>query len=197
VPDTFCPDWNPTMNLDPRQAEIAKYQRAYTFPDYRLGDRRRAHITEHLNRIPKGSLLDVSTGRGEVLDLAESLGHAPVVGTEAVPYLCDGSRVWHALAHCLPFGTDSFDTVTMFDVMEHLLRADTEAVCTELARVARRCVLLTIHNGMHRYRGVDLHINRRASYEAWHEELSHLFGPYHVVRHGAGQSISEMFEVLL
>ena len=129
--------------------------------------------------------------------MAEALGHGPVMGTEAVAYLCDGKRIWHALGHALPFGTDSFATVTMFDVMEHLLPADTEAVCGELLRVARDRILLTVHNGPHRYRGVDLHINRRASYEVWHEELSHYFGPYRVVRHGAGGSISEMFEVLL
>lgn len=184
------------MNLDPRQAEIAKYQRAYTFPDYRLGDRRRAHITEHLNRIPRGSLLDVSTGRGEVLDIAESLGHT-VVGTEAVESLCDGIRVRHALAHSLPFGTSSFDTVTMFDVMEHLLPEDTAPVCLELARVARQRVLLTIHNGSHRYRGEELHVNRRPSYGVWEEQLRCLFAPHEVINHGAGQSISVMFEVIL
>jgi hypothetical protein len=183
--------------LHARAVEVAKYAAAYANPDYRLGERRRAHIIEHLSLIEKGSLLDVSTGRGEVLDLALSLGHGPVFGTEAVDYLCDPPRIRQALAHCLPFGTRAFDTVTMFDVMAHLLPGDTEVVCAELARVARNRVLLTVHNGPHRYRGVDLHINRRASYDVWHEELSRHFGPYRVVRHGAGQSISEMFEVLL
>jgi len=53
-----------------------------------------------------------------------------------------------------------------------------------------------VHNGPHVYRGTDLHINRRASYEAWHEELAVHFG-HDVIRRGMGGSISEMFEVVL
>ena len=180
-----------------RRAEIEAYERAYRDPAYRLGDRRRAHITIHLNRTEKGSLLDVSTGRGEVLELAEHLGHGPVAGTEAVAYLCDGERVRHALAHDLPFGTSSFDTVTMFDVMEHLLPEDTEAVCKELARVAARRILLTVHNGPHVFKGRDLHINRRRDDAAWLDELVRHFAPFEVVDHGKGDSISTMYEVIL
>jgi len=178
-----------------RQSEIARYERAYHFPDYRLGDRRREHITRHLSRIPTGSLLDVSTGRGEVLRLARDIGHAPVQGTEAVSYLCNDTDIAHAFAHALPFAPRSFDTVTMFDVMEHLLPEDTAPVCKELARVARHRVLLTVHNGSHRYRGEELHINRRASYTAWHQELTAHFGCA-VIHHGNEGSISEMFEVI-
>lgn len=180
-----------------RAAEIARYERAYQNADYRLGDRRRKHITHHLNRIPKGSLLDVSTGRGEVIEIAGHLGHGPVMGTEAVQYLCNGTTVLHAMAHDLPFPGKSFETVTMFDVMEHLLPDDTGMVCRELKRVAHRRVLLTVHNGPHRYRGADLHINRRASYEAWLAELRQHFAPHEVLDHGAGESISVMYEVLL
>lgn len=178
-----------------RASEVAKYEAAYQDQNYALGQRRREHIQRHLERIERGSLLDVSTGRGEVLHIAKALGHGPVCGTEAVGYLC-GQDVTQALAHDLPFGDSAFDTVCMFDVMEHLLPGDTEAVCIELKRVARKRVLLTVHNGPHRYRGVDLHINRRASYEAWHEELSKHFG-CEVIRWGAEGSISEMFEVVL
>lgn len=181
-----------------RQLEVSRYETAYRNPAYRLGDRRRAHIADHLARTPRGSLLDVSTGRGEVLGMAETLGHSPVQGTEAVGFLCDGVRVVHALAHALPFADQSFDTVTMFDVMEHLLRADTAVVCRELRRVARARVLLTVHNGPSKFGGDgrDLHINRRDSYEVWHVELAEHFG-LPVARHGSQGSISEMFEVLL
>jgi SAM-dependent methyltransferase len=180
-----------------RAAEIEAYEQAYKDPAYRLGERRRAHITAHLNRIEKGNLLDVSTGRGEVLELAEHLGHGPVVGTEAVAYLCDGARVRHAFAHDLPFGTSSFDTVTMFDVMEHLLPEDTEVVCKELARVAACRILLTVHNGPHVFRGRDLHINRRPDETAWLYELARHFAPFEVIDHGKGNSISTMYEVIL
>lgn len=179
-----------------REAEVARYERAYQDSSYRLGVRRRLHIHRHLDRIPRGSLLDVSTGRGETLKMARDLGHTPVHGTEAVPYLCDGVNVTHALVHDLPFPDDAFDTVTMFDVMEHLLPEDTEAACRELARAARKRVLLTICNRPHVFQGADLHINRRASYEDWHRELVALFNTG-VMRYGAEGSISEMFEVVL
>ena len=183
-----------------RQSEVARYEQVYRDPNYGLGARRRQHILQHLRRIhPKGSLLDVSTGRGEVLTLARDLGFFPVTGTEAVAALCDGETVHHALAHDLPFPDDSFDTVTMFDVMEHLLPEDTEAVCRELVRVARSRILLTVHNGPSSWRnsGGDLHINRRESYDTWLEELTMFCRPHGVIRHGRGSSISEMFEVIL
>lgn len=181
-----------------RASEVERYIAAYKNPAYALGERRRKHIEQHLVRIPKGSLLDVSTGRGEVLALAETLGFGPVAGTEAVDYLCDGIRVHKALAHDLPFADATFDTVTMFDVMEHLLPSDTGDVCRELRRVAGQRILLTVHNGPSRSNvdGRDLHINRRASYAVWHEELAAHF-ERDVIRHGAQGSISEMFEVLL
>lgn len=181
-----------------RRGEVAKYARAYEDAGYRLGERRRQHIEHHLNRIPRGSLLDVSTGRGEVLHTARDMGFAPVMGTEAVAYLCAKDRgVVHALAHDLPFPDNAFDIVTMFDVMEHLPAADTGPACRELARVARRRVLLTVHNGPHRFKGMDLHINRRASYACWHADLSEHFAPYPVMDHGKDGSISAMYEVLL
>lgn len=180
-----------------RQHEVARYERAYQNPSYRLGDLRRAHIERHLRALPKGSLLDVSTGRGETLNIARRLGHTPVQGTEAVSYLCNGVDVVQALAHALPFPDKSFDTVTMFDVMEHLVPEDTAAACHEMKRVARQTILLTVCNRPSRFGSDgDLHINRRASYEAWHEELATHFDRV-VIRHGAQKSISEMFEVRL
>ena len=181
-----------------RQAEVSRYERAYQNPAYKLGDRRRAHIERHLARIPRGSLLDVSTGRAETMQIARNLGHDPVMGTEAVSYLCNGNDILRALAHNMPFPDDAFDTVTMFDVMEHLLPQDTGPVCRELARVAKQRVLLTVHNGPSKFGGdgKDLHINRRESYDAWHSELTAHFNTA-VIAHGSEGSISEMFEVIL
>lgn len=182
------------MNKE-RQLEVEKYQRAYQNEKYALGKQRRQHITFHLQRIPKGTILDVSTGRGEVLKIAESLNFIEPRGTEAVDYLCDGKIVIQALVNNLPFDDNSFETVTMFDVMEHLLPEDTEIACKELIRVASKRVLITVHNGPSTFNGEDLHINRRTSYEAWHDELKKHFSR-EVIRHGMQNSISEMFEVL-
>jgi SAM-dependent methyltransferase len=179
-----------------RESEIARYVECYKDPRYKMGNRRKDHVQWSLKRIGGGSLLDVSTGRGETMELARRMGFFPVHGTEAVPALC-GAHVTHAMAHDLPFHDDAFDTVTMLDVMEHLLPEDTEAVCKELARVAKSRVILTVCNQPSRFGGADkgdLHINRRDSYEAWHEELRAHFGGNVEWLDNRG-SFSEMFEV--
>jgi ubiquinone/menaquinone biosynthesis C-methylase UbiE len=178
-----------------REEEIAKYVQCYKDPAYKMGDRRRKHILWALERVGGGSLLDVSTGRGETLDMAREVGFLPVHGTEAVPYLCN-ERVTQALAHDLPFADSSWHTVTMFDVMEHLLPQDTAAVCQELERVAKHRVIITVHNGPSTHGKVPLHINRRASYEDWYSELKEHFSGDVVWLDNQG-SISEMFEVTL
>lgn len=187
------------MTVDARRArEIVRYETLYRDPAYALGAKRRDHIIDRLDQTPRGSLLDVSTGRGEVLRIAASLGFGPVKGTEVVEYLCDHITVLPALAHALPFNDNAFDVVTMFDVMEHLLPEDTAAVCRELKRVAAKRVLLTVHNGSSSWRnsGGELHINRRADYDVWHRELAaHFDGA--VISHGMGSSISTMYEVVL
>ena len=178
-----------------RQAEVAKYERAYRSQNYRLGDKRRHAITTELHRLKRGSLLDVGCGRGEVLAMARQMGFSHVVGVEAVNYLCNGVDVINGMAHALPFEDNAFDIVTMFDVMEHLIPEDTAQVCGELQRVARREILLTVHNGSHVFNGEELHINRMGSYEAWQEFIEYIFAPWQVERLPRHGSISEMFKV--
>jgi ubiquinone/menaquinone biosynthesis C-methylase UbiE len=90
-----------------------------------------------------------------------------VQGTEVVPALIDGQRVVRAEAHALPFADKSFDVVSLFDVIEHLIPGDDEAVCREMARVSRRHVLITANNKpSFNKAGDDLHINKRP-YEEW------------------------------
>lgn len=160
-----------------RDAEIAKYEQCYRDPSYRMGQRRKAHIKASLAALTPGSLLDVGTGRGETLELAKGFGFSPVLGTETVDYLCYDKNVVYAMGHALPFQDKAFDYVTMFDVMEHLLPEDTAPVCLELARVARKAVLLTVCNRHSSYEHVgDLHINLRPSYADWYRELEQHFG---------------------
>lgn len=151
-----------------RVAEFPKYLRAYELEAYRLKDKRRKCATKHLQTLPvRGRYLDVSTGRGEMLDVATTLGFAPVRGTEIVPHLIDGQRVIYAEAHNLPFPDKSFDVATLFDVIEHLIPGDDELACRELARVARHHVLISASNlESHNHFGDDLHINKR-QYHDW------------------------------
>lgn len=156
-----------------RHSEEAKYPGAYQDSGYRMGSDRMRCAREDLSALQPGSLLDVGCGRGEVLALAESMGHS-VQGVEVVPDLIDGQRVVYGLAYELPFPDKSFNHVTMFDVMEHLLPEDSERVCRELERVATDTVILTVSNISHVHRGVEMHINRRP-YEEWDRDFRRWF----------------------
>ena len=147
-----------------RSAEIAKYPIAYRDPGYGMGEARRDAIGRLLAG-RRGSLLDVGTGRGETLRLALALGFDHATGTEVVPELL-GQGVVYAEAHDLPFADRSFDVVTCFDVLEHLLPEDHMAALAELRRVSRREVIVTAADYSHVFDGVELHVGRR-SYDEW------------------------------
>jgi SAM-dependent methyltransferase len=143
-----------------RAREIAKYSVAYSHSDYRMGAERRAFVERQLAG-GSGSLLDVGTGRGETLDIALAAGYSPVLGTEVVRELLHPGAVVYAEAHALPFDDHSFDIVTCFDVLEHLLHDDQAPALRELCRVARRAVIVTAATFSHVFDGVELHPGRR------------------------------------
>lgn len=154
------------MIEDARAAEKAKYQHVYATEKYRMGGLRRKDSVATLRKLPgRGSLLDVSCGRGDMMAEAKRLGFKPVWGTEYVQELLS-ERVIYAAVHHLPFESDLFDVVTMWDVMEHLIPGDDEAACRELGRVAVRHVLISTHNRPSMHGGWDLHINKRP-YPEW------------------------------
>lgn len=152
-----------------RKLEHEKYHRAYEADRYRMGGARKADAEQDLAELTvRGSYLDVGAGRGEMLDWAEKLGFEKVVGTEVVPQLlANDARLVPAEGHKLPFPDNSFEVVSMFDVIEHLLPGDEELVCRELLRVASHHVLLTANNRPSKnHKGEDLHINIR-EYTEW------------------------------
>jgi ubiquinone/menaquinone biosynthesis C-methylase UbiE len=161
-----------------------------------MGQERKADAVNDLEALPsRGAYLDVSCGRGEMLVEAERLGFDLVHGTEIVPQLIDGIRVVRAEVHALPFSDKSFDVVTMFDVIEHLIPGDDERACRELARVARRHVLVTANNKSSSKTGVELHINRRP-YETWDRLFTKWFAPARVTWiKGARNYISEGWRI--
>jgi SAM-dependent methyltransferase len=163
--------------LDRRLFEHAKYIRTYREQNYGMGHIRMLDAVADLGGLgTRGAYLDVGCGRGEMLGHAAVLGFNPVMGAEVVPNLVDGLRVIHGEAHALPFADDSFDVVTMFDVIEHLLPGDDELACRELLRVARRHILLTANNKPSIALGMELHINQRP-YEEWDRLFNEWFGP--------------------
>lgn len=162
-----------------RVDETQKYVRAYSMqPNYRMKNRRFEDAVRDLKNLPsRGAYLDVSCGRGDMLDAAGKLGFSPVLGTEIVPELIDGDRVVWGQAHAIPFADKSFDVVTLFDVIEHLIPGDDEAVCREMTRVARKHILLTANNkSSFNKAGDDLHINKRL-YTEWNKLFRRWFAP--------------------
>jgi 2-polyprenyl-3-methyl-5-hydroxy-6-metoxy-1,4-benzoquinol methylase len=148
-----------------RAAEIALYRKAYTRPDYRMGNRRTTDVAAHLARCPvRGSLLDVGTGRGEALRMARAAGFDPVCGTEVVPELIRPG-VHFAEAHALPYDDGEWDVVTCWDVLEHLIPEDVAPALAELARVSRRIVMASASTEPSVYDGRDLHISARPEAE--------------------------------
>lgn len=162
-----------------RNDEVLAYVDAYRDPKYRMGSRRLADMQRILGGLPKGSLLDVGTGRGETLAFALSIGFGPVVGTEVVPALLreEGSlRVTFAHAHALPFADDSFDSVTCFDVLEHLVEDDLLPALREMLRVSRSHCVVSASEDRSLWNGRELHISRRPK-DQWLALIREAWGP--------------------
>jgi 2-polyprenyl-3-methyl-5-hydroxy-6-metoxy-1,4-benzoquinol methylase len=147
-----------------RLAEIEKYRAVYAkYPTYRMMPVRREPVVDKLRGL-SGSLLDVSCGRGELMESARELGFSPVLGTEAVSELC-GDNVTYAVITELPFDDKQFDVVTCIDVLEHLLEPDIVPGLLELQRVVRRTLLLSAATYSTILDGVELHPSARPARE--------------------------------
>lgn len=175
-----------------RGREHAKYSEIYRDdPRYRMSGARANEAKRDIFELKGGSLLDVGCGRGEILEFARDEGFDPVVGVDVVPLL---DHVVKGSLAGLPFDDDSFDWVTCFDVLEHVLPIDTELALSELKRVAKRGVLLTVNNksSVNRVTGHELHVNRRP-YDEWATLISTHIGANYERRGG----YSETFRVML
>lgn len=183
-----------------RAVERDKYTTIYgAMPNYRMGAiRMRDAVLDLQWAAALGCLsyLDIGCGRGEMLEHADALGFSTVNGCEIVPDLC-GGRVWQCAVdklHTLP-GSDSgagFDFVTSFDVIEHLLPGDDEALVREMGRVAVKCLALTANNrpSVDPATGADLHINKRA-YDEWDSLIRSWLPGWTVTRCGDKEYVSE------
>lgn len=170
------------MNIDEaRVVEHEKYSRSYKQVNYRMSAGRMRDAVGALEALPeRGWFLDVGCGRGELMVFADYFGYHHVKGTEVVTKLLDGDRIRYAEVHALPFPAASFDTVCMFDVIEHLIPGDDELACRELARVARRHILVAANNRNSKNRAGDtLHINIRP-YEEWDRLFREWFAPHDI-----------------
>lgn len=103
-------------------------------------------------------LLDVGTGRGEMLAVAVELGATRAIGVEyaaagallaartlAARQVGDRAHVLQADARALPLPDGSVDMVSMLDVIEHLSPVELDAALAEIHRVLRPGGLLVGH----------------------------------------------------
>lgn len=149
-----------------RDDEIKRYIDAHDDPKMRMhmGARRKADVTKILGSLDAGSLLDVGTGEGEALDIATSFGHA-AQGCDANPKVAK-ANVTICAAHNLPFASESFDHVTCFDVLEHLIESDIRLALSEMYRVARKTVTVSAsERPSPDGKGGDFHISKRPKLE--------------------------------
>lgn len=144
------------------------YTECYKHPGYGMGEWRRVQTEKWVERnLPSpGRWLDVGCGRGEMLMYADSHGHE-VRGCEIVPDLCEAPAIdLIKTAASLPYDDEAFDTVSCFDVLEHVLPEETEQVLAEIFRVAKKAVFFGIAFYPCKMYGHDLHINLRSP-EEW------------------------------
>lgn len=138
--------------------------------------------------LKKGRILDVGTGRGEMLKAANSCGWQ-AVGLEPSSDFArfareySGAEIFEARLEDQVFSDGSFDVVTLGAVLEHLFNP--VDVLTEINRILRQGGLLWLDvpneagayfrlgNAYHRIRGRD-----------WVVNLSPTFPPYHVFGYG-------------
>lgn len=158
------------------EKEQDKYNKCYERPGYKMGRARMETTKKCLDFIfsRKDSeiktALDVSAGRGEMVDFLRDVG-VHTIGTEIVDSLLVEDKIVFAWSHALPFGDNSVDLVLNLDAMEHYLPEQTEEIIQEFCRVSKRWVYFAISNipDKNQY-GDDLHINRR-KYEDWYSLL--------------------------
>jgi ubiquinone/menaquinone biosynthesis C-methylase UbiE len=126
-------------------------------------------------------LVDVGTGRGEMLAVAAELGAGRAIGIEyaeagtrltartlAARGVTDRAYVLQADARALPLPTASADMVTMLDVIEHLSPGELDAALAEAFRILKPGGLLVAHTFPTRtVYDVTYRVLRR-SWPAWH-----------------------------
>ena len=158
-----------------RISELNRYIDLYTDPEYKMGECRFMKLKKHIPDVSGYTWLDVSCGRGELLDYLSSKGFI-VKGSEGCATLVDKIRVVKGILPYLPFKDGEFDYVSNTDVLEHLIPEDTIPALKEIKRVGKGKYLIAIGNYPCPWKGSDdTHINIR---DDWDKLIMDIFGDY-------------------
>lgn len=171
-----------------RERELGKYAEAYKQPDYGMTKERYDGIVRLISDIQGVSYLDVSTGRGETLEIARRHGFTVVSGTETVDALLN-EHVEYGILPNLPVPDKSYDVVSLFEVIEHLVPADVEPTLLELTRIAKKHILISAAVAECWLGGVNLHPSARPL-EQWQELFTKVWGSKVRRMHNLGGSPS-------
>ncbi len=119
-----------------------------------MGLPRVAKVLGVLKALSPAELLDIGSGRGAFLwPLLNTFPWLPITAVDTLDYRVADLQAVHdggvaALSAAygdatrLPFGDGQFDVVTLLEVLEHI--PDTSAALSEVCRVARRFVVLSV-----------------------------------------------------
>jgi len=122
--------------------ERDKYLWIYSYPKTSYGKTNHGrNAYPIIKRLAPATLLDVGCGKGQFVEWVNSQG-IKAVGID----FASGYGIQADILD-IPFGDNSFDIVTAFDVLEHLKPEDLEQGLFEMNRVARRFWLLSIGYG--------------------------------------------------
>ena len=108
-------------------------------------DKRRLNAWADLIPVDVKSLLDAGTKTGYFCRLmGERAVHACGLDDTARSNMERGIDFTLGDIRCLPFADNAFDCVTAFEILEHLVYPDVLKAVSELKRVARRVVIISV-----------------------------------------------------
>lgn len=183
-----------------REEEKLRYDLCYKDPKYKMGPIRMRDAFNDIREIVKDykpkTHVDISCGRGEVLDLMHEWGFDSI-GTEVVDDLiATREDVIFAWSDDLPFEDNQFEFLTNCDAMEHYPPDLTIPALDEFFRVCSKVAYFTISNkpSANHWGEGDLHINKKP-YDEWLQILS-AYGEAKNRPYLRGNEISESFLVI-
>ena len=156
--------------------EKKKYDDVYQDPNYKMGPQRKADAFADIKDIvrdygPFVNHVDISCGRGEVIDHVKSLG-IESQGTDIVDKIVESrADINFAWSDELPFDDNSIEFITNCDAMEHYPPELTNKILDEFFRVCSKVLYISISNKRATKHEMELHINIK-SYDEWYKILS-------------------------
>jgi hypothetical protein len=126
-----------------------------------IGIQHIAECEQALRALPRGPVLELGAGKGEVADWCQSNGFQPYLGVDWVesrhPRIIGGFDITKGLGE---IASGTYDYVWSFDVLEHLKPDDIAPLFAHCCRIARRGQVHAVWTCSDVRLGVELHTCR-------------------------------------